>query len=543
MQTTRTRGRPALSTARRRRRAAHSTADVRSGGAAALAVAALPFALVLGLAAFDGGYYAPAWGWCALALAWATLVAALGRRDTRVSADAIAWAGLVAALGGWIWLSATWSISSTLTLLDGQRVLAYVCAAAFVALAVKRTSVRPISAAVLAATTIVTAYAVLRYGSTDGSAMAEPIGYSNALGLLAVMGLLLALGFAADGGAARSAAVAAAVPLGACVYLTYSRGALVALAVGLVAMATLATGKTRRLAVASALGGIVVLAVLAGRTAATSASLGTTLRGDVLTLATNDRDRYWAAAWQTFLDHPLLGSGAGTFERTWLLYRDVNLGVLDAHSLYLETLAELGPIGLVLLDFICVLPLVAAWRSRSQPLVPAVAGAYVAYLIHAAVDWDWEMPVLTLTAFLFAGVLVAGGSDRSFQLTARARTTLVGVVSLIGVVAFVGLIGNSALTAAVVDLEGGSPKSAEREARHARSWSLWSAEPERVLAVAAATQGDRRAAREHALAALRRDPGNVRLWRLLWSVSPADRMHAFQRITTLDPHGPPPWAP
>jgi hypothetical protein len=308
-------------------------------------------------------------------------------------------------------------------------------------------------------------------------------------------------------------------------------------------MATLATGKARRLAVASALGGVAVIAAMVGRTAAANASLGTTLRGDVLTLATNDRDRYWAAAWQTFLEHPLLGSGAGTFERTWLLYRDVNLGVLDAHSLYLETLAELGPIGLVLLGLVCVLPLVAAWRSRTQPLVPAVAGAYVAYLIHAAVDWDWEMPVLTLTAFLFAGVLVASGSDRSFQLTTWARTTVVGVVSLIGLAAFVGLIGNSALTSAVVDLESGSLKSAERESRRARSWSLWSAEPERVLAVAAATQGDRRAAREHALAALRRDPGNVRLWRLLWSVSPADRMHAFRRITTLDPHGPPPWAP
>ena len=394
----------------------------------------------------------------------------------------------------------------------------------------------------LAATTIVALYAVLRYGSTDGTVIAEPIGYSNALGVLAAMGLLLALGFAVDGGAARPAAVAAAVPLGACVYLTYSRGALIALAVGLVAMATLASGMARRVAVASALGGIVALAALVGRTAATNASLGTTLRGDVLTLAANDRDRYWAAAWRTFLEHPLLGSGAGTFERTWLLHRDVNLGVLDAHSLYLETLAELGPIGLALLGVVCVVPLIAAWKARAHALVPALAGAYVAYLAHAAVDWDWEMPVLTLTAFLLAGVLVAGSSDRSVRMTTWARTTFIGVVSLIGALAFVGLIGNSALTAAVVDLESGSPKSAERESRRARSWSLWSAEPDRLLAAAAAAQGDRPAAREHALAALRRDPGNVRLWRLLWSVSPPDRVAAYRRIATLDPHGPPAWA-
>ncbi len=47
--------------------------------------------------------------------------------------------------------------------------------------------------------------------------------------------------------------------------------------------------------------------------------------------------------------HAALGSGAGTFERWWLADRDVALKVRDAHSLYLETLAELGPFGLAAL--------------------------------------------------------------------------------------------------------------------------------------------------------------------------------------------------
>ena len=51
----------------------------------------------------------------------------------------------------------------------------------------------------------------------------------------------------------------------------------------------------------------------------------------------------WESALEDARAHPVLGSGAGTFERWWLEHRDVAHKVRDAHSLYLETLAELGP--------------------------------------------------------------------------------------------------------------------------------------------------------------------------------------------------------
>jgi O-antigen ligase len=543
MRTTLIRARPALSTARHRRRAARSTADGAStGAAAAVAAAAVPFTLVVGFAAFDGGYYAPAWGWSALALAWATLVATTGSKELRPGTHSIVWACAVAALGLWIWLSGMWSVSSTLTLLDAQRVLVYVSVAAFVVITVTPRNSRAVLRALLVATAIVATYAVIRYGSLEGTPIAEPVGYANALGLLAVIGLLLALGFAAENGLDRAVGIAAAFPVAACGYLTYSRGPLLAFAVGLATMGILGGGRLRTVAVSSAVVGGVLLAALAGRTALVGSPLGTTLREDVLTFSSNDRDQYWAAAWQTFLDHPLLGSGAGTFQRMWLLHRDVNLGVLDAHSLYLETLAELGPIGLALLMLVCGLPVLAALQARAERLVPAAAGAYAAYLSHSAIDWDWEMPVLTVPAFVLGGILVVTGSRKSIRLGTRERAVFGVAVSLVGVVAFVGLMSNSALTAAVIDLESGSTRSAEHEARRARPWALWSAEPDRLTAEAAVAGGDRAVARRAALAALRRDPGNVRLWRLLAGVAPTDRGRAYRQIAALDPHGPPPWA-
>ena len=50
-----------------------------------------------------------------------------------------------------------------------------------------------------------------------------------------------------------------------------------------------------------------------------------------------DRAQYWRVAWRVVERHPLLGSGAGTFDEQWLRYRGSGVSVRDAHSLYLET--------------------------------------------------------------------------------------------------------------------------------------------------------------------------------------------------------------
>jgi hypothetical protein len=73
---------------------------------------------------------------------------------------------------------------------------------------------------------------------------------------------------------------------------------------------------------------------------------------------------------------------------------------VDAHSLYLETLAELGLVGLGLLALALAPPLLAAFRGASGGAGAAAAGGYVAFLFHAGVDWDWEMPAVTVAGLL-----------------------------------------------------------------------------------------------------------------------------------------------
>ena len=78
----------------------------------------------------------------------------------------------------------------------------------------------------------------------------------------------------------------------------------------------------------------------------------------------------------------------------------------DAHSLYLETLAELGLVGFALLALL--IGGVAVTARRAGP-----AAALAAWALHAGVDWDWELPALTLVAIVLAGLVLTSRDRRA----------------------------------------------------------------------------------------------------------------------------------
>ena len=78
-------------------------------------------------------------------------------------------------------------------------------------------------------------------------------------------------------------------------------------------------------------------------------SVGPDLNERLLNFSGNGRADLWEVAWEDFREHRLVGSGAGSYERFWVRERETALQVRDAHGLYVETLAELGPLGLGLL--------------------------------------------------------------------------------------------------------------------------------------------------------------------------------------------------
>jgi O-Antigen ligase len=166
-----------------------------------------------------------------------------------------------------------------------------------------------------------------------------------------------------------------------------------------------------------------------------------------LTAIASVRARYWDEALQIFKAHPLLGAGAEGYRTARLRYRTAPIEVRHAHGFVVQTLADLGLVGLLL-----ALALLAAWmaaagrsthpfnrrwsswhalRNRSSGERPGwrrftVHGRPASYTperigllcmlclvvvfgVHSLVDWTWYVPGNACVALLCAGWLAGRG--------------------------------------------------------------------------------------------------------------------------------------
>jgi O-antigen ligase len=595
------------------------------------------------LAAADGGYFAPSWGWTALVGLWVVAVwLVLDRVELRAGALGAAFLGAFAGLAGWTWLSLLWTENTTQTTLEGFRLLGYLGAAAALLFVVRRQTAPALLRGLLAAITVVSAYGLAtrlfpdRLGTFDPIAtyrLSEPLGYWNGLGVFAAMGALLALGILArDGRLLARCLAGAACPVLLCtVFFTFSRGAWIALAVGFVAafaldprrlqlvVATIAVGIPGALAlwaafnsealtkrdsplfaavdqgrvVALIIGGCALLGAAAALVLAVAERRVSPSRPIRLAFATalallvvgasgavlvkfggpaglvrdaydafkgppvvsenleqrlfsfsgNGRPDLWEAAWDQYRDHPVRGSGPGTYEQYWNLHRPDAQIVRDAHSLYFETLAELGLVGLVLLLIVFATPVIAAFDARREPLAVGALGAYVAYLVHAGVDWDWELTGVTVPALACGVALVAlrprtstrGVPSRGVRFAAAA-----GAIALAGV-ALVGLVGTSAAAESQEATQASPPDyhEAVQEARKARRWAPWSSEPSQRLGEAQLARGELAAARQSFRKAIAKEPSDWELWfDLAQASSGSARLRALAEGLRLNPRSP-----
>jgi hypothetical protein len=264
---------------------------------------------------------------------------------------------------------------------------------------------------------------------------------------------------------------------------------------------------------------------------------GARLDTRVVSLSGSVRGELWRVAAESFARKPLTGNGAGTYGRLWLMKRRDAVTMQDAHSLYLETLTELGIPGLVLLLVVLSVPLVAARRVLRITYVPALVATYIALLVHAALDWDWEMPIVTVTALACGAsiVAVARGTPRPL----RRRVRFGGASLGIGLAActLVLLAANRDLGSAAAAARTGSATIASR-ARDAQRWAPWSPDPPRWLAAVQLERGNRAEARRLLLTAIERDSTDWSLWLEMAVASDgAERTRALTTATRLNPTG------
>jgi hypothetical protein len=441
----------------------------------------VPPALVVALALDQGGFDPSAWVWAGAVAAWAAATALIARRELRLSRHGWAWVASALTVLAWVALSWLWSDRRVQTVLEARRAAVYVGAVLALVVLVSRATVHRLLLATHVAVTVVVVYALARYlaesrghDTFEGTLLAQPLGYANALAVLAAIGVVLGAGLGAVAGAPRlRGATLATIPVdAAALALTHSRGAAVALGAGLVVtllssndaapfvraalvalpgsvVAAVAASVSRlsdgnaapRPHAAWAVGGVVALCAAGTALAAARAGPAWRLRhvpraaiAVVLAAAaggafaanasTEPRSSFWRVAWHQFEGHVAGGSGAGTFALAWIRSGLVASrgGALDAHSLYLETLAELGIVGLLLLLVFLVLPL--AHSNLRGGNAPVAAGAYVVFLVHAGLDWDWEMPAVVLAGLCCGAALLVPGEEQPRAVGLRSRTVL-----------------------------------------------------------------------------------------------------------------------
>jgi O-antigen ligase len=131
----------------------------------------------------------------------------------------------------------------------------------------------------------------------------------------------------------------------------------------------------------------------------------------------NNRYQLWASAWHAAETHPWRGIGPGTFQFWWAQHATTPAVVINAHSLYFETLGETGIIGLALLGGMLVwFAYIAVRRAFREPpgLRVWLAGASASlatFLFAAAVEWVWQLAALAAAALILGAAIVAGRGD------------------------------------------------------------------------------------------------------------------------------------
>jgi hypothetical protein len=442
----------------------HDLASSRSDAARALPLHVLILVAALAAAILgQGAYYASGQHVLAVTLALATIAALRTRPWARRDATLGPLAGCVM-LAGWAVVSAAYagrviSARATVAMLVGVAAVLVIC---------RRTTPAQRDALAGAAVAIgalaaVTGWIGVAWRHTPWALpdqglwrAATTFSYANAAAGLLVPLALLALG--------QRVARPRSQPLvlGGCLLLigvgaTLSRGGAVAMAIGLAVLAWL-LGPARliravtpcmlgatiallglapsmpasrppqtTLAVGALLVGLLVavgLTVLGGR-AVTVVVLGIAVVAAVLlprvlagapsanlgsrmSVASSDRVQAARAALRLVERRPWTGAGPGRAALYWVGPDGRTLTIQYAHNEYLQGLAELGTIGLVLLLLLLAGVARMVWRGRDLAGTPATWAGVVAGLsalaVHSGLDFLWHLPAIPLTGAVLAGL-------------------------------------------------------------------------------------------------------------------------------------------
>jgi hypothetical protein len=276
-----------------------------------------------------------------------------------------------------------------------------------------------------------------------------------------------------------------------------------------------------------------------------------------------NRYDYWRAAWDTFTAAPVVGVGAGNFDREWFARRSTVEDVRQPHSIELQALAELGLLGGALL---VMLVAGVGWgasrlsrRARNSEaaagLAVASVGIVAAWLAHTSVDWIHLLPGVTAGALAAAAVLLREPRPaEALQGPPRRAARRPGFRALIASLAVAIVLATTGLSLMRQGMSemflgraesalAAEPAKAITEADRALRLDPEALRGYYAKAAAFARFGKADAARETLLEAARREPRDFVTWALLGDLAvrtgnSALAREMYGRARALNPRDP-----
>lgn len=274
-----------------------------------------------------------------------------------------------------------------------------------------------------------------------------------------------------------------------------------------------------------------------------------------LTTLNTTRAQQWEKALEAWRDRPGTGYGAGTFELVYNQRQEQGEFVRDAHNAYVETLAEQGTPGLLLLlGFLAsaataiALAIRRATSDVDRGLLAGAAAVFAAFVLGTAVDWFWEVTSIPMMALALVGAALAA-TARDDDATRPRRIpgwTVRGAVVALAVVAVLaelpGLVGTSEERRSARAVAAGDFATARDHADRAIDILPWASSPFLQRALVDEQAGQLRSALRAMQLAERRDPQDWRLplvtARIQAKAGNADEaLDAYRRAKRLRPYG------
>jgi tetratricopeptide (TPR) repeat protein len=246
------------------------------------------------------------------------------------------------------------------------------------------------------------------------------------------------------------------------------------------------------------------------------------------------RYQFWSAAVDQFEANPILGDGAGAYQAWWAAHPRFPYFIKDAHSLYLETLGELGVVGFALLIAMLGYGLATGLKrlrgsgGSQRATIASLGAAVIAWAFAAGIDWMWEMPVVSgvaivslglLTGPATAGTSIAQERPEPARVRVRRGSRSFGLGVAVIAIAWLVVCAQASPLLSQLRLDASEAALARRDygaalgaARGARTLQPWAPSPYEQLALVEERRGRLPDAHRYIEAALAREPSDFVLW-------------------------------